>query len=57
MLFKVYTDLIEDPIKGAQFKTRYPDFASYLADFNKRGNFTPLPGSAATPTAPVVLPR
>ena len=57
MLFKVYTDAQKDPLNGDKFKTQYPDFASFLADFNKRSGFSALPGSAATPTAPVVLPR
>ena len=57
MLFKVYTDAQKDPLNGDKFKTQYPDFASFLADFNKRSGFSALPGGAATPNAPVVLPR
>jgi hypothetical protein len=57
MLFKVYTESVRDSVNGDKFKAQYPDFASFLADFNKRGGLATLPGSAATPTAPVVLPR
>jgi hypothetical protein len=54
-MFKNYIDLSSDPIKGDKFKAQYPDFSSYLADFNKRGGIAALQGSAGA--APVVLPR
>jgi hypothetical protein len=57
MLFKVYNESVRDPVTGDKFKTQYPDFASFLADFNKRGNLAALPGSAATSVAPTVYPR
>jgi len=55
-MFKNYIDLVSDPIKGDKFKAQYPDFSSYLADFNKRGGIAALQGSAGA-AAPVVLPR
>jgi len=56
-MFKNYIDLVNDPIKGDKFKAQYPDFSSYLADFNKRGGIAALPGGGGAATAPVVLPR
>jgi hypothetical protein len=57
MLFKAYTDLVSDPIKGDKIRAQYPDFSAYMADFNKHNGIVALPGGATTPTAPVVLPR